>query len=194
MLIYPALTLCRPSAIAPSVLRKVSAGRKNMLNKKLKSYLEKNKYKFNEIEHKTTYTAWDTSMTEKVKPQQVAKSLILKADNNYVLAVLPASRNLDKKKILKIINAIRKKNQRKSAKKIDFAKEVWMKKNILGQVGATPPFPKLLNLDGFIDNLLLKNKKIYVGSGDYKTAILINLSQYLKIEGLAKGSFSMAKR
>ena len=80
-----------------------------MLNKKLLNYLEGNKYKFDEIAHKTTYTAWDTSQTEKVKPQQVAKALVLKANNDFVLAVLPANRNLDKKKILKIINAKRKK-------------------------------------------------------------------------------------
>jgi Ala-tRNA(Pro) deacylase len=165
-----------------------------MLNKKISNYLEKNKYKFNEIGHKTTYTAWDTSQTEKIKPQQVAKSLILKADNDYILAVVPANRNLDKKKILKIINTARKKNKQKAAKKIDFSREAWMKKNILGQIGATPPFPKLLNLEGFIDSLLIKNKKIYVGSGDYKTSLLINSSQYLKTEGLAEGSFSMAKK
>ncbi len=165
-----------------------------MIPKKLLTYLEKNKYKFGIIDHRTTFTAWDTSQTEKVKPQQVAKSLILKTDNTYVLAVLPANRNLDKKKILKLINAARKKNGMKLAKKIDFVKEAWMKKNILGQVGATPPFPKILDLEGFIDSLILNNKKIYVGSGDYKTALLINTNQYYKIEGLVKGSFSMAKK
>lgn len=167
---------------------------KSMLNKKLLNYLEGNKYKFDEIAHKTTYTAWDTSQTEKVKPQQVAKSLILKAESEYILAALPANRNLDKKKLLKIINIKRKKEQKKIVKKIDFAKEIWMKKYIMGKVGATPPFPKLLRLEGFVDGLLLKNKKIYVGSGEYKTALLINSAQYLKIEELTKGSFSMAKK
>jgi prolyl-tRNA editing enzyme YbaK/EbsC (Cys-tRNA(Pro) deacylase) len=165
-----------------------------MLNKKVSDYLEKNKYKYDEIGHKTTYTAWDTSQTERVKPQQVAKSLIIKANSDFILAVLSANRNLDKKKILKIINGQRKKGQKKLAKKVDFAGEVWMKKNILGKVGATPPFPKLLSLEGFVDGLLLKNKKIYVGSGDYKTSIRISPGQYLKIEELIKGSFSVAKK
>lgn len=164
------------------------------ISKKLINYLDSRKYKYQIIEHKTTFTAWDTAQTEKVKPQEVAKALIMKADNDYFLALLPSNKNLDKQKFLKVINAQRKKNKEKSYKKIDLAKEAWMKKNLPGKVGATPPFSKLLKLDVFMDNILAKNKKIYVGSGEYTESILINASQYLKIEQPARGNFSKAKK
>ncbi|HRY82884.1 MAG TPA: YbaK/EbsC family protein [Candidatus Moranbacteria bacterium] len=163
------------------------------ISKKIQKYLEEKKYKYNIIDHKKTFTAWDTAQTEKIDPKMVAKALVMKADNNYVLALIPGNRNLDKQKLLKLINAQRKKQGLKNSKKIDFAKEVWMKKNLEGKVGATPPFRGLIKLDIFADSLLLKNKKIYTGSGEYTESILINTSEYIKKEEVVKGSFSKKK-
>jgi Ala-tRNA(Pro) deacylase len=164
------------------------------ISKKITNYLDEKKYKYRVIEHKTTFTAWDTAQTEKVKPQEVAKALVMTADNDYLLAMLPSNRNLDKQKLLKIVNAVRKKIKEKTYKKIGFAKEIWMKKNLPGKVGATPPFGELIKANVYMDNLLAKNKKIYVGSGEYTESILISISQYLKIEKPTKGSFSKAKK
>ena len=163
------------------------------ISKKITNYLDKNKYRYEIIEHRTTYTAWDISQTEKVNPREVAKALVMKVDRDCAIAVIPADRNLDKKKFLKLFNAQRKKAGEKCAKKADFAKEAWMKKNVPGKVGATPPFNKLLKMDIFADRLLLKNKKIYLGSGEYNMSIKINLSQYLKKEEPITGSFSRRK-
>ena len=164
------------------------------ISKKVAGYLDKNKYKYEIIEHKTTYTAWDTAQTEKIRPQEVAKTLVMRVDNDYVLALVTSNRNLDKQKLLKVVNAQRKKADLKAYKKIDFAKEIWMKKNLDGKVGATSPFWGLLNLDIFIDSLLLKGKKIYLGSGEYTSSIRVNTSQYLKLEKTVKGSFSKSKK
>ena len=163
------------------------------ISKKITNYLDKNKYRYEIIEHRTAYTAWDISQTEKVKPREVAKTLVIKIDRGYSVAVIPADRNLDKKKFLKLFNAQRKKAGEKCAKKVNFAKEAWMRKNILGKVGAVPPFRELLKMDIFIDSLLLKNKKIYLGSGEYDTSIKVSSSQYFKKEDLIAGNFSQKK-
>lgn len=164
------------------------------ISAKLTKYLDLNKYKYDIIEHRTTYTAWDTAQTEKVKPQEVVKTLVLKADKEIVVAVLSSNRNLDKQKFLKILNAGKKKNGEKSAKKVEWAKEAWMKKNIPGKVGAVPPFMGLLKLPVFVDTLLAKNKKIYLGSGEYDASIRVNTAQYVKIEQPIRGSFSQSKK
>ena len=164
------------------------------ISKKITQYLDDNKYKYEVIEHRTTYTAWDTSQTERVKPQEVAKALVMRADSEYLVAIIPANRNLDKQKLLKIINANKKKTGGKSYKKIDFTKEAWMKKNLPGKVGAVPPFAGLLKVEIYADNLLIKNKKIYVGSGEYTQSFRINTGQFVKLEKVAKGSFSKSKK
>lgn len=164
------------------------------ISSKIINYLDKNKYKYDIIEHRKTYTAWDTAQTEKVKPQEVAKSLVMMADKESIIALLPSNRNLDKKKLLKLINDNRKKQGLKTCKKIDFAKEIWMKKNVLGKVGATPPFSGILKMDIYVDKLLSKNKKIYVGSGEYTASIRVAANQYIKNEKPVTGSFSVSKK
>ena len=183
------------------------------ISKKIIKYLDDNKYKYEIIEHRTTYTAWDTAQTEKVKPQEVGKTLVLKVDNDWTVAVIPSNRNLDKKKLLKLVNAYRKsafaptgakamadkkaskdkEKKFKPYKKIEFAKEPWMKKNIPGKLGATPPFAGILKSEIFVDKLVLKNKKIYLGSGEYDASIRVSASQYMKKENPIIGSFSVKK-
>jgi prolyl-tRNA editing enzyme YbaK/EbsC (Cys-tRNA(Pro) deacylase) len=160
---------------------------------KITKYLDENKYKYKIIEHKTVFTAWDKAQTEKVKPAEVSKSLVVKIDNDYALALVPSNKKLDKNKLLKVINTQRKKEKLKNYKKLDLAKELWMKKNLPGKVGATPPFSGLTKIPVYIDGILAKNKKIYVGSGEYTNSFLILVSQYLKIEKPVRGNFSAKK-
>lgn len=168
------------------------------ISKKIPDYLKKKKYKFEIIEHKTTYTAWDTAKTtqkqeKKIKPEEIVKTLVAKAGKDYILALVPANKKLDKKKLLKIVNACQKKKKIPAVKSVDLAKEAWMKKNIPGKVGATPPFRELLKLDIYIDNVLAKQKNLYVGSGEYEYSIKIPAKQYLKNETPVKGSFGSKK-
>jgi len=160
------------------------------ISKKLIEYLKKSKYKYEVAKHRTTYTAWDTAQTEKIKPQEVAKTLVMKADKDWILAVLPSNRNTDKKELLKLMN----KNSEKKVRKLDFADEKWLKKNIkVGKLGAIPPFRELLKRNVYFDKMLLKNKNVYVSSGEYDASIRILVSQYVKIEKPIEGKFSIKK-
>jgi|AntRauTorckE6833_2_1112554.scaffolds.fasta_scaffold26459_2 prolyl-tRNA editing enzyme YbaK/EbsC (Cys-tRNA(Pro) deacylase) len=163
--------------------------------KKIINYLDKNEFKYEIVEHKTTYTAWDVSQTKKINPREIVKTLVVKlGSREYALALITSDKNLDKKKLLKIVNASKKKSGEKCAKKVDFAKEAWMKKNIPGSLGAVPPFGGLLKMSIYVDNLVLKNKKLYLGSGDYESSLLMTVAQYIKHEDINKGSFNSAKK
>lgn len=169
--------------------------------KKLLNYLEDNKIKYEVIEHKTVYTAIDAAATQHIKPEQVVKTLVMKLDKDYALACLPASKNLDKAKFKKVINGWRKKMTTtdsplmaiRGVKKIDFAKEAWMKKNILGKVGATPPFGKILGLPVFVDSAVLRNPKIIVNAGDYDYSLRLSSKAFEKLEEVIKGSFGKSR-
>lgn len=160
------------------------------ISKKLIDYLTENKYKYELIRHRTTFTAWDTAQTEKIKPQEVAKTLVMKVDNGWILAMLPSGRNLDKKLLLGIL----KKNSEKDIKKFDFADEKWLKKNMkLGKLGAIPPFKNLLKKELYLDKLITKEKRVYVSSGEYDASLKLLVSQFLKIEKPILGRFSVKK-
>ena len=165
------------------------------LAKKLTNYLEKNKIKFKAIEHRTVYTAWDLAKTMHIsKMSTITKTLIVKADREYLIVLLPANRNLDKNKFKKLVNQQRKKEGSKAIKKISFVKENWLKKTIkVGKIGAIPPFAGLLKLPLFIDRGILKNKKIFVNSGDYRIALEISSKALVKLEQPVQGGFSKKK-
>lgn len=167
-----------------------------MIPKSLLSFLDKNKVKYEIVKHKIVYTAHDKAATLKLKPESVAKTIVASLDGkDHAIAIVPANKNLDKKKLLQIINKVRQKSGVKAAKKIDFAKEVWMKKNIKGvKVGSTPPFGILYKIPTFIDNILAKQTKIIVNAGDYQNSLKITPSLLFKIDDAAKkGSFSQKK-
>ena len=163
------------------------------LSKTLQNFLDKNKIKYDVLEHRTVYTALDKAATLHIKSSAAGKTVVVALDNkNYALGLIPANKNLDKKKALATFN----KSLAAKYKKIDFVSEKWMKANIKGvKLGATPPFGALYRLSFFIDNLLLKQPKIIINGGTYEISLRLAPGALLKLNPEAiKGSFSMAKR
>ncbi len=69
-----------------------------MLSKTLKTFLDKNKIKYETLGHRTVYTALDKAATLKVKPTMVGKTVIVSLDGkSFALGLIPAKKNLDKK-------------------------------------------------------------------------------------------------
>jgi len=163
--------------------------------KQILSYLEKNKIKYEAIEHRPVFTAWDLVQTLHLKkPEEAVKTLIFNIDNEHVLILLPPNKNFDKAKFKNLMNGLRKKQGLKGVKKMDFVKEAWMKKNIkIGKLGAVPPFGKLLGLPVFADNIVLKQKKVLVSGGDHNISLKISIKDFIKSEEPIKGSFSQKK-
>lgn len=164
--------------------------------KSLITLLDQSKVKYEIIDHKTVYTALDKAGTLHLDPKCVVKTAVLKLDTkDYAIALIPANKNLDKAKVKKIVNSWRKRHGQKAVKKVDFVKEAWMKKNIKGKLGATPPFGALLKMPTFIDSILLKQPKLIINTGEYNQSIKLTKSAFEKVLGkeIVKGSFSKKK-
>jgi prolyl-tRNA editing enzyme YbaK/EbsC (Cys-tRNA(Pro) deacylase) len=163
--------------------------------KSLQNLLARNKVKYEVIDHKKVYTAMDSAETQRIKPQEVVKTLVMRVNpKKCVLALIPANKNLDKKKFLKEVNKWLKKEEGKAVKAVEFAKEAWMKKNIKGKVGATVPLGSLSKMSTFIDRSLLKNKNLIINTGDYQKSIKLATKKFSELEEMIKGSFSEAKK
>ncbi len=163
--------------------------------KSLQNLLEKNKIKHEVINHKKVYTALDSAETQHIKPQEVVKTLVMKINpRKYVLALIPAGKNLSKDKLLKEANKWLKKNGEKAVKAVEFAEEEWMKKNIKGKIGATVPLGSLSKVSTFIDKSLLKNKNLIINTGDYEKSVKLATKKFLELEEMIAGSFSEAKK
>lgn len=165
--------------------------------KKVIKFLDKTGIKYESVEHRIVYTAFDKAQTLRVPQKIIGKTLAIKFDptkksaascragKNYALVLVPANKNLDKVKLKKVTDA----------KKINFVTENWVKKNLKGvKIGAVPPFGNLWKLPTFIDRSLMKQPKIIVSGGDWKWSVKINPSVFKKISpDLIIGSFTKSR-
>ncbi|MCP6718525.1 MAG: hypothetical protein KJI70_03255 [Patescibacteria group bacterium] len=164
--------------------------------KKVINFLEKAKVKYELVEHKTVYTAFDKARTLKEKQNIIGKTLVLKADRDLAIVLIPANKNLDKLKFKKIVNDWKRKTDQKLIKTIDFASERLIKNKIKGvKVGAIPGFGNLFKIPTFINKSLLSPSKIIINSGDYKNSIQLEPAQFEKlVPDLITGSFTKTRK
>lgn len=152
--------------------------------KKIINYLDKNKVNYEVVEHRKVFTAYDAAQTLHVKVSQIAKNLLIKAGKTYVLAILPADRNLDFSKLGKIAGAA----------KVSLPKEGVMQKLFKVKPGALPAFGGVYKIPVFLDKALLKETKLIFSSGSFTESIKMSLSTYKKLEQPQVGAFSVAKK
>lgn len=161
--------------------------------KSIINYLDSRKIKYEIINHRTVYTAQDKAATLRVDPKSVVKTVVVKLDKNYAIALIPANKNLDKMKLKEVVNKQRKKEGIKSIKLVDFAKEAWMKKNIPGKIGAASPLGGKFPI--YIDATLLRQSKLIVNAGEYEQSINLTRQNFEKaLNNFVKGNFSKAKK
>lgn len=153
------------------------------ISKQLEKLLKANKIKYELIEHRKVFTAFDAAETQHEKLSEVAKAVLLKGKKSLYLAVLPAGNNCDFKALSKL-----------SGDKVSMAKEKDINTKLKTKVGLIAPFGSLYKLPVFLDKKLLKNKKINLPAGSYTESVIMNLKDYLKLENPIKGQFSIKKQ
>lgn len=151
--------------------------------KKLFNYLEKNKVKYEPISHRVVYTAYDLAQTLRADLKEIAKTLIVKVDRNYVLVVLSAAQMLDFGKLKKLLKA----------KKIEIAKENVMKTVFKIKPGTITPFGSLYKVPVYLEKSLLKLKNLIVGGGSYIDSLKMKVADLVKLEKPIIGVFGKKK-
>lgn len=165
-------------------------GKTKKLPAKLVKYLAKAGVDHKILEHKTVYTALDVANTMKRKMDEVAKSLLVKADKDYFLVLLPADYNLDFKKLGKCIGA-------QTGKKIKVVKipgEKIMEKALKIKAGTMSAFGDLHKLPVIMDKGLIKVKKAVFSSGSFNHSIEMAVKDFVKLENAILGSFGVKRK
>ena len=152
------------------------------ISKSLEKLLKLSKIKYEVVEHRKVYTAFDSAETQDVKLTEVAKAVLLKGKKGLYLAVLPAGNNCGFKALTKL-----------AEDKLSMAKEKDINEKLKTKIGLIPPFGSLFKLPVFIDKKLLKNKKINLPAGSYTESVIMNVKDYLKLENPVPGNFAVKK-
>jgi Ala-tRNA(Pro) deacylase len=144
------------------------------------SYLKRFKVRHEVVPHKTVFTAYDLGQTLKTKLENIAKTLLVKADTTYHLVAVRAADRLDLKKLKVVLGA----------KQVKIAREQDMARAMKVKPGALTPFAGLHKLGLVVDRNLARAKTALFGSGSFEHSIRMKVADWLKLERPKTGSFS----
>ena len=104
------------------------------ISAKLKEFLAAHRIRYTTQKHPVAYTAQEIAAALHVPGRRLAKCVLVKTDRGFSLAVLPASRLIDFKRLQKALGA----------KKLRLAKEADIKQAFPDiEIGAMSPFGNL---------------------------------------------------
>jgi Ala-tRNA(Pro) deacylase len=129
-------------------------------------YLERQGVPFEIVEHERTETAADEARAAGMPADDVAKTVVLRDDGGYRLAVIPASRRLDMSKLREVLG---------ETQGLRFVTEDEMAADFGAfEVGALPPFAPMVEAVELMDERLLDHDRVLCGGGDHQHGVLLD--------------------
>ncbi|AQT70212.1 Prolyl-tRNA deacylase ProX [Anaerohalosphaera lusitana] len=140
---------------------------------KVIDYLDEQATNYEIKEHRTAYTAQQVAQEEHVHGDNVAKSVIVRADGRHYLCVLPACYKID----WNVLKSMLGENEVTLASEAELA-------DIFPdcQIGAEPPFGSFYGVPTIMDDRLEKCEYIVFQAGTHERAVRMNMKDYLRIE------------
>jgi prolyl-tRNA editing enzyme YbaK/EbsC (Cys-tRNA(Pro) deacylase) len=184
------------------------------VDSKIKKLLDQNKIKYETLEHRKVYTAFNAAETQHVDAKQVVKTVYIKLSKTAVLnmgdnikaadgclVAVPAGKRVDLKKIAKAINDLQEKTYKlqvktnlKAKKPAKITAKLANEKDITNKlktkVGLIAPFGELYNLPVLTDKKLSGIKKLIVSAGSYTESLEIAVKDYVKLINPILGNYT----
>lgn len=139
--------------------------------KKIIEFLKHNAVIFEEVEHDPVFTSEQAAAVRGFDLHQGAKSLVLKAGDKFVMAIIPGDTRLDSKKLREIVGE----------KHMRFATPEEVEQVMGCKIGACYPFGNLANLPMFVDQSLGENEIIAFNPGVHHKSIKMSWEDYKRI-------------
>jgi len=135
-------------------------------------FLDKSKVKYKAAKHEPAFTAQQMAAVVHESGKYVAKPVIVKADGQYLMCVLPACYKIDLKALKKQLKA----------KKVELAEEKEIGRIFDDcELGAEPPFGNLYDMPTIMDKTLEKDDHITFQGGTHEKAIRMGMDDYRRL-------------
>lgn len=148
---------------------------------RLAQYLAENGAPFKAMSHPTAYTAQEVAAAQGVSGKQLAKVVIVKADNKPVMLVLQASAMVDMRKAAQILGA----KSLTLAREGDFA-ELFPD----CEVGSMPPFGNLYGVPVYVDEGLAAQEEIVFAVGTHTDTFKMRYADFARLVSPAVRAFA----
>jgi prolyl-tRNA editing enzyme YbaK/EbsC (Cys-tRNA(Pro) deacylase) len=132
------------------------------------------------LRHAPVFTSEEAAQVRGTPLASGAKALVCKADERFVMIVLPADRKLASKAVRKL----------QGVKSLRFASRDEVQQRTGLAPGSIPPFGSLFNLETWCDERLGEQERINFNAGDHSVSISLRYVDYITAEQPKLGSFS----
>ena len=149
---------------------------------RVKDFLDTNHIHYNTIIHPTSYTAQGTAAYAHVSGNEMAKTVMVKLDNQLAMAVLPASYQID-------LSALKRLTKSKS---VCLASESEFEMKFPDcDLGAMPPFGNLYGVPVFVEERLKEDRDIAFNAGTHNELMRMRYDDFERVVNPIVGRFSL---
>jgi len=149
---------------------------------RLKQYLREHNVSFELMTHPEAYTAQEVAAAQHVSGHQLAKVVMVWADGQMTMLVLPASARVDLRKAAELLGV----------DKVRLATETEFSQRFPDcRVGAMPPFGNLYELPVYVDRALTEHAEIVFRVGTYTETMKIAYADFERLVQPQVGDFSL---
>ena len=140
--------------------------------KKIKDFLDKNHIKYVSLKHSPAYTAQEIAAKSHVSGKEMAKTVIVKINQEPAMAVLPASYKVDFEALSDVTGS----------DNVTLAGEEEFKNMFPDcEVGAMPPFGNLYDLDVYVAETLSEDEEIVFNAGTHSELIRMTYKDFERL-------------
>jgi Ala-tRNA(Pro) deacylase len=137
----------------------------------LKSFLDEKQIPYSVLTHTTAYTAQGAAATMQISGKELAKSVVLWAGEEMILAVLPAPNHVRLEKLAaEVGNSVRLATEQEFS---SFFPDC--------ELGAMPPFGSLYSLPTYVDESLAADEEIVFNAGTHRDAIRMRYDDFVRV-------------
>lgn len=142
------------------------------ISRKLQELLDQNQVQYHVLKHHRAYTAPEIAAALHVPGKELAKVVIVKADEHYLMAVLPAHYRVD-------LDALARAAGAKEARLATEAEFQGLFPDC--EIGAMPPFGNLYGVPVYVDQSLTQDPVIVFEGGTHEEAIKMAYRDYERL-------------
>jgi Ala-tRNA(Pro) deacylase len=142
------------------------------LMEKLRAFLEQNHAEYTHTVHSLAYTAREVAAAEHLPAREVAKIVVVHADNGYHMFILPANRMVDFQEIRDMLG---------------FSHARMVPETELNrlfpdcELGAMPPFGNLYGMPVYLDSGLAAEETLTFNAGTHRDVVHMRTSEFQKL-------------
>ncbi len=138
----------------------------------LLDYLSSAGVDFTVMHHEEYYTAQEEAAAQGLSGHVFAKTVVVRAGDEYVLLVLPASHRVDLERVEQILDT-----------DVCMVTEAELKGLFPDcEVGAEPPFGSQFGLRTLVDEHLAQQERIAIRAGSHTEVVLLDYADYARLE------------